>query len=695
MKNMKSISVRLIALVLTLVVAFGTFTAVAFAEGNVLGPVDPATAQGAYTVPDGTTALADYAFKGCTGMTSVTIPASVKKIGAGAFSGCTNLASVKFMGELDDVGLLAFNDTPWYQQYPTDFIFASSPTGFNLLIGYKGTDKKVEVPISTSAIGTGAFYNNTEIESVVIPLRTSKIGDFAFYGCTNLSRVVVRGAVENCGYKAFDGTSWLANYAGDFVVFGTLLVKYNGDDDLVLLPNTITKISSYAFLDCKDTTTVRVPSSVQEIGPNAFYMFNDNSNAKYADIYCWKDTYAETYANENKLKIASYMNLPGDVNSDGKVFANDARKTLRYAAKIERTNFTEAELLAANINGDVKMRDGRIYLVEGKSVPVIAAADARMILRMAARLDPYTPEDLLLKPNTPFEILMAYTEAVRLTYVKEAGYKLKEYQAITDVDIGSSWIRTVLNNPFKTELTKEKKAKTQELSAETVEALEKLYLCDLTNDGIIKSASCVLSASQKYYITIELNDEIDVEGTDSLTGHIFPAVDRETMNEMLDKKEGIWYHAKNTDFNYRITYTDCILKATVDVHSGNIEAIDMNIGYKFDVWGQIMLTKISNRKFESNELSYINADGEKVVDAVDAQYKVGTARRTDTVKYSDFDYSVPDIPTTTEAPATLPANVKTDGKDVTVPTTAQAKANNFLDSLGSALKGALGGVLGG
>lgn len=695
MKNKKSIAARLIAVVLTLCVALGTLATVSFAEGSVLGPVDPASVQGAYTVPDGTTDLADYAFKDCTGLTEITIPESVKNIGAGAFAGCTNLTSVTFKGSIDSVGIMAFNDTPWYQNYPTDFIYAASPTGFNLLIGYKGTDVDVEIPISTSAIGAGAFFENTEIRSVVIPLRTSSIGDYAFYGCTNLADVVVRGAIDNCGYKAFEGTSWLNNYAGDYVVFGTLLVKYNGDDDLVLLPNTITKIASYAFLDCKETTTVRIPSSVKEIGPNAFYMFNDNGNAKYAEIYCWKNTYAEEYAKANGLPIASYMNLPGDTNSDGRVFSNDARKTLRYAAKLDRTSFTEAELLAANVNGDVKTRDGKIVLVEGKSVPVIGAVDARMILRMAARLDNYSPEELLLKPSTPFEILMAYTEAVRLTYVKEAGYNLKEYQEITKVDIGSSWIRTVLNNPFKTELTKEKKAKTQTLSAETVEALEKLYLCDLTNDGIIKSATCVLSESDKYYITIELNDEIDVEGTDSLTSHIFPVVDRETMNETLDKKESIWYYAKNTDFNYRITYTGCILNATVDVASGNIEAIDMNMGYKFDVWGQIMLTKISNKSFGSNELSYINADGEKVVDAVDGKYKVGTAFRTDTAKYSDFDYRVPEIPTTAEPPATLPPEVSNVEGDVTVPTTANAQANNFLNSIGDVLKNALGSVIGG
>ena len=291
---------------------------------------------------------------------------------------------------------------------------------------------------------------------------------------------------------------------------------------------------------------------------------------------------------------------------------------------------------------------------------------------------------------------MAYTEAVRLAYVKEAGYNLKEYQEIKDsnVDIGGSWIRTVLRNPFKTELTKKKKAKTRNFSADTVEALEKLYLCDLTNDGIIKSATCVLSESDKYYITIVLNDEIDVEGTDSLTSCIFPVVDREDMNEKLENDEKTWYNARNTDFNYRITYTGCTLNAIVDVQSGNIENIDMSIGYKFDVWGQIMLSKISNRSFGSNTLSYVNAKGETVTDTVAGKYKVGTAYRTDTVKYSDFNYVVPglEVASTTEAPATLPD--KYDGDPVEIPSTtgSNSSANNFLSGIGNTLKGLVGGL---
>ena len=58
-----------------------------------------------YTV----TSIGEYAFWGCSGITSVIIPSSVTSIGQYAFSRCTSLKSVTLPAELTEIGENAFD----------------------------------------------------------------------------------------------------------------------------------------------------------------------------------------------------------------------------------------------------------------------------------------------------------------------------------------------------------------------------------------------------------------------------------------------------------------------------------------------------------------------------------------------------------------------------------------------------------
>ena len=54
------------------------------------------------------TRIADSAFSGCSGLTSMTIPASVTSIREGAFSGCSGLTSVTIPSSVTSIGSDAF-----------------------------------------------------------------------------------------------------------------------------------------------------------------------------------------------------------------------------------------------------------------------------------------------------------------------------------------------------------------------------------------------------------------------------------------------------------------------------------------------------------------------------------------------------------------------------------------------------------
>lgn len=93
---------------------------------------------GAITIPSTlgrcpVTSIGDYAFYGCSGLTSVTIPEGVTSIGDSAFSGCTGLTSVIIPSSVTRIERDAFKDTK---------MFAAAEDGLvifdNCLVGIKG-----------------------------------------------------------------------------------------------------------------------------------------------------------------------------------------------------------------------------------------------------------------------------------------------------------------------------------------------------------------------------------------------------------------------------------------------------------------------------------------------------------------------------------------------------------------------------
>ena len=132
-----------------------------------------------FNIPDGVTSIGDYAFYGCTSLTSVTIPDSVTSIGYYAFSGCTALTSVTIGNSVTSIGGDAF----------------SSCTSLTSIV----------IPDSVTSIYHYAFEYCTSLTSIVIPDSVTSIGDYAFYRCTSLKSIVIPDSVTSIGGYAF---SW-------------------------------------------------------------------------------------------------------------------------------------------------------------------------------------------------------------------------------------------------------------------------------------------------------------------------------------------------------------------------------------------------------------------------------------------------------------------------------------------------------
>ena len=222
--------------------------------------IDGETIEGELIIPDDVTSVGDYAFAGCTGLTSVIIPDSVTSIGSSAFSGCTSLESITIPFVGAEAGK-TFYDT---YQYPFGYIFGSSTYtgGTAVRQSYYGSSTSSatgttyyipsslrSVTVTDGEILYGAFTNCSMLTSVTIPSSVTSIGNYAFDGCTSLTTITIPNSVTNIGWSAFNNCDGLT---------------------FIAIPDGVTSIGNYAFQDCDGLTSVTIPDSVTSIGTSAF-----------------------------------------------------------------------------------------------------------------------------------------------------------------------------------------------------------------------------------------------------------------------------------------------------------------------------------------------------------------------------------------------------------------------------------------
>ena len=285
---------------------------------------------GAVAIPSGkVTAIADYAFYGCSNITSLTVPEGVKSIGKQAFFNCSGMTSLSLPASVRSIGELCFNGCQKLQSIsvPASSGYFSSEDG--VLFNYGATtlircpegftDTEYTVPESVTTIDSSAFSRCLSLKRVNLPSGLNLIRDRAFYEDVNLSSMIIPASVAAVGSEAFRSTGGIKTlsleavspsfgsdafkstgvsrvlYAGTGSQWGDadlsdvfggsvkvyygmsgmdveddVLLSYSGAAESVSVPGFIVKIGESAFYGCDSVRSLTLPTSLKYICQSAF-----------------------------------------------------------------------------------------------------------------------------------------------------------------------------------------------------------------------------------------------------------------------------------------------------------------------------------------------------------------------------------------------------------------------------------------
>ena len=223
------------------------------------------------------TSINNYAFSGCSGLTSLTIPASVTSIGESAFKDCSGLTSVSIPNGVTSIGERAF-------------------------YGCSGLTS-VSIPNSVTSIGGSAFSGCSNMASIVLPNGLTTIDSETFYNCSNLATINIPNSVTSIGSGAFRDCSKLTSITlleglttiGSEAFKGSGLLSIN-------IPSTVTSIGEYALagdvIYCNLTAPIDIGYIISQPSEVILYVPKGCEEA-FRNANYWKDFIVVSSSDQN------------------------------------------------------------------------------------------------------------------------------------------------------------------------------------------------------------------------------------------------------------------------------------------------------------------------------------------------------------------------------------------------------------
>ena len=180
-------------------------------------------------------------------LTTVVLEEGVAELPEGFFCGCDNVENLTLPESLETLG---YDELPKKIRESLDYGSGGFMVYQGWVLGYRD-DGASALPLPQNAIGIGtrAFAEFWDLETVAIPDTVKHIGRRAFFECTFLDDVEIPDSVETIGAGAFENCSYMQ----------TLSVG-----------NGVCKVADYAFSRCASLQAVAFADGLESIGECAF-----------------------------------------------------------------------------------------------------------------------------------------------------------------------------------------------------------------------------------------------------------------------------------------------------------------------------------------------------------------------------------------------------------------------------------------